>query len=125
MLFWPTFPTLLCVSYLYYFFLTMPLFHEVGYSIHGHGLSVHDGLSPCSHGATSCVVFLQFPPTLTFSDQQGSPYPKSSLLTLAITQILPITCSKMNEDGLCVTTQPVYIYFNRYSGEEEEPEEDK
>lgn len=31
----------------------------------------------------------------------------------------------MNEDGLCVTTQPVYIYFNRYGGEEEEPEEDK
>lgn len=31
----------------------------------------------------------------------------------------------MNEDGLCVTTQPVYIYFNRYSGEEEEAEEDK
>lgn len=41
-------------------------------------------------------------------------------LTAAITQLLSITCSKMNEDGLCVTTQPVYIYFNRYSGEEEE-----
>lgn len=31
----------------------------------------------------------------------------------------------MNEDGLCVTAQPVNIYFNRYSGEEEEAEEDK
>lgn len=31
----------------------------------------------------------------------------------------------MNEDGPCVTAQPVYIYFNRYSGEEEEAEEDK
>lgn len=31
----------------------------------------------------------------------------------------------MNEDGLCVTAQPGYIYFNRYSGVEEEAEEDK
>lgn len=104
----------------------MALFHEVGWCFHCHGLSQHDGLPPCSHGATSRVVFPRFPLTLTFLlDWQGSPIPLSSSLTVAIAQVLSITCSKMNEDGLCVTAQPVYIYFNRYSGEEEEAEEDK
>lgn len=80
-------------------------------------------------GTTSRVVFPPFPScnkTLTLLlDWQGNPIPLSSSLTVAITQVLSITCSKMNEDGLCVTAQPVYIYFNRYSGEEEEAEEDK
>ena len=50
---------------------------------------------------------------------------RSSSLTVAITQVLSISSSKMNEDGLYVTAQLVYIYLNRYSGEEEEAQEDK
>ena len=79
-------------------------------------------------GTISHVVFPQFPScnkALTFSDWQGYTILRSSSLTVAITHVLSITCSKMNEDGLCVTAQPVYIYFNRYSGEGEEAEEDK
>lgn len=58
-------------------------------------------------------------------DWQQSPFWVTPLLTVAIAQLLPITYSKMNEDGQCVTTRLVYIYFNRYGGEEAEAKEDK
>lgn len=59
------------------------------------------------------LFFHDFPHVKTLTlllDWQENPILRSSL-TGAITQDLSITCSKMNEDGLCVIAQAVYIYL--------------
>lgn len=107
-------------TYLHPFPLGKALSHEVGPVV------LQLWIMTYSHIIIN-VVCPQFPScnkALTFCDWQGYTILRSSSLTVAITHVLSITCSKMNEDGLCVTAQPVYIYFNRYSGEGEEVEED-
>lgn len=101
-------------------------FYSDGLFKHELLLLYSNGTNGCGVSLCFCFFFLLWPSITIITRLTGTTLLRFPPLTEAMHQLLSITCSKMNEDdGLRVTTPPVYIYFNRYSGEKEEEEEDK